>query len=75
MSVIYTMTPTKEYLDHIKKRLEAMNPHLPANSNNEFSGGFELPNTMDQMGRAAIEYLKNKKDPEILPDPLFPNRN
>ena len=75
MAVIYIMTPTKEYLDHIKKRLEAMNPHLPANSNNEFTGGFELPGMMDQMGRAALEYIKNKKDPEILPDPLFPNRN
>jgi hypothetical protein len=69
------MTPTKEYLDHIKKRLESLNPHLSGNSNNVVSGEFELPDTMDQMGRAAMEYIKNKKDPEILPDPLFPNRN
>lgn len=70
------MKPSKEYLDHIIKRLEAMNPGI-SNSN---SGGscnldYSLPSFEDQLGRTAMEYLKNKKDPEILPDPLFPDRN
>jgi len=71
------MKPSKEYLDQIAKRLEALNPHLVGTVN---TGGscrepFELPSIIDQMGATAMEYLKNKKHVDIQPDPLFPNRN
>jgi hypothetical protein len=71
------MGPSKEYMDHIIKRLEAMNPHLANGihaSENRFDP-YKLPSTIDQIGMTAMEYLKNKKDPDIKPDSLFPDRN
>lgn len=67
--------PSKEYLDHISKRLEAMNPNLNTSGESGFKDPFNLPSIMDQMGQTALHYLKNKKDTVIEPDPLFPNRN
>lgn len=70
------MKPSKEYLDHIIKRLEAMNPGL-GNTDQMSSCNldYKLPSFEEQLGRSAMEYLKNKKDPVISPDPLFPDRN
>ncbi len=70
------MKPSKEYLDHIIKRLEAMNPGL-GNSNvgSTCNLDYKMPSLEEQVGRTAMEYLKNKKDPMISPDPLFPDRN
>jgi hypothetical protein len=36
---------------------------------------FKMPSFIDQVGITAMEYLKNKKDPEIMKDPLFMDRN
>jgi hypothetical protein len=70
------MKPSKEYLDHIAKRLEAMNPWVGVIPGDDSKiSGYKLPSLHDQMGQAAIEYMKNKKDPEIKPNPLFPDRN
>lgn len=68
------MKPSKEYLDYIAKRLEAMNPGVGKSSDEQLNG-YKLPGLMDQLGQTAIDYMKNKKDPEIKPDPLFPDRN
>jgi hypothetical protein len=53
-----------------------MNPGL-GNSNGEStcSMDYKMPSFEEQLGRTAMEYLKNKKDPMISPDPLFPDRN
>jgi hypothetical protein len=71
------MKPSQEYLDMISKRLEAMNPGLVGSVNvgGECREPFKMPSFIDQVGMSAMEYLKNKKDPDIQPDPLFPNRN
>lgn len=67
--------PSKEYLDQISKRLEAMNPHLTGSRGVECNEPFQMPSIMDQMGQTALHYLKNKKETVIEPDPLFPDRN
>lgn len=67
--------PSKEYLDQISKRLEAMNPHLSGTKGPECNEPFQMPSIMDQMGQTALHYLKNKKETVIEPDPLFPDRN
>ena len=72
------MKPSQEYLDMIAKRLEGMNPGLVGGVNvgGECMEPFKMPSFIDQVGMAAMEYLKNKKDlVDIQPDPLFPNRN
>jgi competence transcription factor ComK len=70
------MKPSKEYLDHIIKRLEAMNPGLGnSNTGSTCNLDYKMPSFEEQVGRTAMEYLKNKKDPMISPDPLFPDRN
>lgn len=71
------MKPSKEYMDQIIKRLEAMNPHLAGgnHSSNDNISPYKIPSTIDQIGITAMEYLKNKKDPDIKPDPMFPDRN
>ena len=70
------MKPSKEYLDHIIKRLELMNPGLD-NSNLDSSCNldYKLPTFEEQLGSTAMEYLKNKKDQMLILDPLFPDRN
>jgi hypothetical protein len=67
--------PSKEYLDQISKRLEAMNPHLSGSRGAECNEPFQMPSIMDQMGQTALHYLENKKETVIEPDPLFPDRN
>jgi len=75
--VIYKMKPSKEYLDMISKRLEAMNPHV-INSvpGAEPYATYKLSSFEDQLGQTALAYLNRKKS-EIAPgpDPLFPDRN
>ena len=69
------MKPSKEYLDHIAKRLEAMNPDI-VNGVNVIQEPFKMPSFEDQLGQTAMAYLANKKNREsIAPDPLFPDRN
>lgn len=72
------MKPCKEYLDYIAKKLDSMNALSPIrnvkNSDDKLTG-YKIPELMDQMGSTALEYLKNKKDQVIKPDPLFPDRN
>jgi len=67
--------PSKEYLDYISKRLEAMNPSANQVNGSSCQEPFSMPSIMDQMGQTALHYLNNKKDVVIEPDPLFPNRN
>jgi hypothetical protein len=68
------MMPTKEYLDQIAKRLEKLNPGITPESVRDSK---KSPNNgvTDWLGASALNYLKNKKDPGIEPDPLFPDRN
>lgn len=72
------MKPCKEYLDYIAKKLDSMNALSPIRNvkdSDDKLTGYKIPELMDQMGYTALEYLKNKKDPVIKPDPLFPDRN
>jgi hypothetical protein len=70
------MKPSKEYMENIIKRLEAMNPHLINNLPGEDKiSPYKIPDIIDQIGLSAMEYLKNKKSPDIESDPLFPDRN
>jgi len=69
------MGPSKEYLDHIAKRLEAMNPDV-VNGVNIINQPYKMPSFEDQLGQTAMAYLANKKNQEpIAPDPLFTDRN
>jgi hypothetical protein len=69
------MKPSKEYLDHISKRLEAMNPDI-MNGVNVIQEPFKMPSFEDQLGQTAMAYLANKKNQEhIATDPLFSDRN
>lgn len=72
------MKPCKEYLDYIAKKLDSMNALSPIRNvkdSDDKLTGYKIPELMDQMGSTALEYLKNKKDQVIKPDPLFPDRN
>ena len=72
------MGPSKEYLDMISKRLEAMNPGI---SNGGVRGDscnepFKMPSGIDQLGATAMAYLEKKKgEAPAPPDPMFPDRN
>jgi hypothetical protein len=69
------MRPSKEYLDQIAKRLEAMNPDI-VNGINIINQPYKMPSFEDQLGQTAMAYLANKKNQEnIAPDPLFTDRN
>lgn len=69
------MRPSKEYLDQIAKRLEAMNPDI-SNGINIINQTYKMPSFEDQLGQTAMAYLANKKNQEhVDPDPLFPDRN
>ena len=69
------MKPSKEYLDHIAKRLEAMNPDI-VNGVNVINQPYKIPSFEEQLGQTAMAYLANKKNQELVdPDPLFPDRN
>ncbi len=69
------MKPSKEYLDHIAKRLEAMNPDI-VNGVNVIQEPFKMPSFEEQLGQTAMAYLANKKNQEpAAPDSLFPDRN
>lgn len=67
--------PSKEYLEYISKRLEAMNPNQGGHPGNSCNEPFKMPSFMDQAGQTAMHYLKNKRETETAPDPLFPDRN
>ena len=67
--------PSKEYLEYISKRLEAMNPGAGGHPGESCQEPFAMPSFIDQVGQTAIHYLKNKKETVIPPDPLFPDRN
>ena len=67
--------PSKEYLEYISKRLEAMNPNSEGHRVDTCNEPFEIPSFIDQVGQTAMHYLRNKKQVEIKPDPLFPDRN
>lgn len=72
------MKPCKEYLDYIAKKLDSMNALSPIRNvkdSDDKLTGYKIPELMDQMGSTALEYLKNKNDQVIEPDPLFPDRN
>jgi hypothetical protein len=55
------MGPSKEYLDHIAKRLEAMNPDV-VNGGNIINQPYKMPSFEDQLGQTAMAYLANKKN-------------
>ncbi len=67
--------PSKEYLEYISKRLEAMNPNSGGHRVDTCNEPFAMPSFIDQVGQTAMHYLRNKKQVEITPDPLFPDRN
>lgn len=69
------MTPSKEYLDQIAKRLEKLNPGLTPEIVKEMKRPNDTSGLLGDIGRASVNYLQNKKDLEIKPDPLFPDRN
>lgn len=69
------MGPTKEYLDYIGKRLESLNPGKNLGIVTDERKNRGESNMVDWLGQSATNYLKNKKDPEINQDPLFPDRN
>lgn len=52
-----------------------MNPGVSNTPGSSVQEPYNLPSLHDQMGQAAMEYLKNKKSNEIKPDPLFTDRN
>lgn len=67
------MRPSQDYLNMVAKKLDAMRKiDVGGRVQPE---GFKLPSFEDQVGQAAMEYLKNKKDPPVERDPLFPDRN
>lgn len=61
-------------MEQIAKRLEALNPHITPESIKQakMGDGFD---PIGWIGQSGLNYLKSKKDPEIAPDPLFPDRN
>jgi hypothetical protein len=75
------MMPNQEYLDSIRRKLDAMNKASgidPTNRQVQPGGVYGEPKMTDPMewaGQAAIEYLKSKgKNPnltDINPGPLF----
>jgi hypothetical protein len=71
------MKPSNEYLEQIARKLDAMNRNDPGIGRNSegCNEPFKMPSFIDQVGITAMEYLKNKKDPEIMKDPLFMDRN
>jgi hypothetical protein len=69
------MQPSKEYLESIAKRLEAMNPGLTPERVKEMKRPQDTSGLMGDIGSAALNFLKNKKDQNIDSDPLFPDRN
>lgn len=70
------MRPSKEYLDMISKRLEAMNPGLGSVKGDSCHEPYKMPSIMDQMSQSAIAYLERKKqETPIQPDPLFRDLN
>ena len=69
------MQPTKEYMDYIAKRLEALNPNVVVQQQIRKGVDPDVGNPVEWLGQSAMHYLRNKKDPEIKPDPLFPDRN
>ena len=69
------MQPSKEYLDQIAKKLEKLNPGLTPEIVKEMKRPNDTSGILGDMGSAAINYLKNKKDQDVNPDPLFPDRN
>lgn len=70
------MMPSKEYLDYISKRLEKMNPGIASSvPNTPKKGDLEYFDVLQWTGDSAMNYLKNKKNEEIKPDPLFRDLN
>lgn len=70
------MMPSKEYLDYISKRLEKMNPGIDSSvPNTPKKGDLEYFDVLQWTGDSAMNYLKNKKNEEIKPDPLFRDLN
>ena len=72
------MGPSKEYLDMISKRLEAMNPGLIDGSvrGDSCNEPFKMPGIMDQLGSTAMAYLEKRKgEVQTPPDPMFSDRN
>lgn len=72
---IYFMQPTREYMDYIAKRLEALNPEVKTQVQIKRGVDPEVGNIVDLMGQSAMNYLQNKKDSNIKSDPLFSDRN
>jgi hypothetical protein len=68
------MQPSKEYLDQIAKRLEALNPHITPESIKQAKTGNDF-DVLGWIGQSGMDYLQNKKDQNVGPDPLFPDRN
>lgn len=70
------MTPSKEYLDQISKKLDSFNKINgvdPAMRKEIFNDSFD---PMDHMGRAAIEYMNRKsQETNHTIDPLFTDHN
>lgn len=67
------MLASKEYLDNIAKKLDALNK--AGGGGRAAQESYKMPSFIDQVGITASEYLKNRKAQEIKSDPLFPDRN
>jgi hypothetical protein len=53
------MQPSKEYMEQLAKRLEALNPHITPESikQTKMGGGFDV---CDWLGQSATDYLNKK---------------
>lgn len=53
------MQPSKEYMEQLAKRLEALNPHITPETikQSKMGGGFDV---CDWLGQSATDYLNKK---------------
>jgi hypothetical protein len=69
------MLPSKEYLEAIASKLERLNPGMDMMLQIRKEQSESSREILGRIGNSSSDYLKNKKDPGIKPDPLFPDRN
>jgi hypothetical protein len=68
------MSPSKEYLEQVAKKLETMRSLDPSNSLS-LSPRMDSSSFLDQLGKTAQEHMTKKQQDQIGKDPLFPDRN
>lgn len=71
------MSPSKEYMDQIAKKLDSFNEINgvnPSIRSDIFGDNFDM---MDHMGKSALDYINKKKSDNTIHriDPLFTDHN